>query len=92
MSLFMCYCDFNSKTAVAFISHSKFLKIVEDSNVKVPVKNSLSILMSNTLQTKTNLIKSISFEQFLSLLAPLAELCYSKTYLKSPKMSLKKLI
>ena len=88
----MCYGDFNSKSATVSISHSAFLKIIEESKVKVPVKNSLSIMMSTTLKTKTNIIKSITFEQFLSLLRPLAEISFVKTYAKSPKRALKKLI
>jgi len=92
LKLFMCYGDFNSKTAATSISHSSFLKIVEESKVKIAVKNSLSIMMSTTLQTKTNIVKSITFDQFLSLLRPLAELSFVKTYSKSPKRALKKLI
>ena len=49
-------------------------------------------MMSTTLQTKTNIIKSISFQQFLSLLRPLAEISFVKTYAKSPKRALKKLV
>jgi len=56
LKLFMCYGDFNSKSANISISHSAFLKIVEQSRVKVPVKNSLAIMMSTTLQTKTNTV------------------------------------
>lgn len=92
LKLFMCYGDFNYKTATVSISHSAFLKIVEESKVKVPNKNSLSIMMSTTLKTKTNIIKSITFEQFLSLLRPLSEITFVKTYAKSPKRALKKLL
>lgn len=92
LKLFMSFGDFNSKTAIISISHSAFLKIVELSRVKVPVKNSLSIMMSTTLQTKTNIVKSINFEQFLSLLRPLAELTFAKSYAKSPRKALKKLL
>lgn len=33
--LFMSYCDFTDKTAFTFISHNKFLKIVEDAKIKL---------------------------------------------------------
>lgn len=49
-------------------------------------------MMSTTLQTKTNIVKSINFEQFLSLLRPLAELTFAKSYAKSPRKALKKLL
>ena len=70
----MSYGEFNSKTAKTSITHTTFLKIVGDSKVRVADKNQLSIMMSTTLQTKTNIIKSINFDQFLKLLTPLAEL------------------
>ena len=62
LRLFMSYGEFNSKTAATTITHSVFLKIVEEAKVKVPSKNEVSIIMSTTLQTKTNIIKSISFD------------------------------
>lgn len=33
--LFLSYADFTEKTAFTFISHNKFLKIVEDSGIKL---------------------------------------------------------
>jgi len=59
--LFMSYADFIDKTALIFISHSKFLKIVEDTGIKLH-QNDLSIMISTTLQMKQSLIKMIYFE------------------------------
>lgn len=59
--LFLSYADFIEKTASIFISHNKFLKIVEDAGIKLH-QNDLSIMISTTLQTKCSLIKSINFD------------------------------
>lgn len=48
--------------------------------------------MSSSLQTKTNLIKSINFSQFLDLISALAELRDPKLYAKKPKKALANLI
>ena len=77
--LFMSYCDFTDKTAFTFISHNKFLKIVEDARIKLH-QNDLSIMISTTLQTKNSLIKQISFGQFLELLNSLSELISPKLF------------
>ena len=45
--------------------------------------------MSSVLQTKTNLIKQINFEQFLDLLSGLSELAEPELFMKSPKQALK---
>jgi hypothetical protein len=49
-------------------------------------------MMSTTLQTKTNLIKSINFTQFLNLLSALSELCNPKLFKTKPKRALTMLI
>ncbi len=49
-------------------------------------------MISTTLQTKSTLIKSISFEQFLELVQALAEIVLQKSYKINPKKALKKLI
>ena len=46
-------------------------------------------MMSSVLQTKTNLIKNIDFEQFLNLISSLGELCIPNLYAKNPKAALK---
>jgi hypothetical protein len=61
LKLFISYCDFIEKTAVIFISHSKFLKIVSDANIQIHA-NDLSIMISTTLHTKCSLIKAINFD------------------------------
>lgn len=49
-------------------------------------------MMSSVLQTKTNLIKSISYPQFLELVSALSELKDSKLYAKKPNKALQNLI
>jgi phenylpyruvate tautomerase PptA (4-oxalocrotonate tautomerase family) len=48
--------------------------------------------MSSTLQTKANLIKAITFTQFLNLCSALSELHDPKLFQKNPKKALAKLI
>jgi hypothetical protein len=78
--LFLSYADFIEKTASIFISHQKFLKIVEDSGINKIHQNDLSIMISTTLQTKCSLIKAINFDQFLELLNSLSELVAPKLF------------
>lgn len=61
---------------------------MRDSGISVS-ENKVSIMMSQILQTKTNLIKQIDFEQFLDLLRGLSELVEPELFLKSPKNALK---
>jgi len=68
--LFLSYADFTNQASI-YISHSKFLKLCEDCQVKLH-PNELSILISTTLQLKASLIKSISFDQFLDLVQALS--------------------
>lgn len=48
--------------------------------------------MSSCLQTKTNMMKSINFNQFLNLLSALAELKEPKLFAKKPKKALSNLL
>lgn len=89
--LFMSYADFTEKTAAIFISHNKFLKMVDDADIKLH-QNDLSIMISTTLQTKTSLIKAITFNQFLELLNSLSELVSPKLFSTNPKKALQKLL
>lgn len=78
MLLFLSYGDFNLKGEL-LITHGGFLRMVRDSGIQIN-ENKISIMMSATLQTKTNLIKQITFEQFLDLLSGLSELNDNKLY------------
>jgi hypothetical protein len=49
-------------------------------------------MMSSTLQTKANLIKAITFAQFLNLCSALSELKDPKLFAKNPKKALATLI
>lgn len=79
MHLFISYADVIEKTAIVFISHSKFQRIVEDAGIKIHT-NDLAIMISTTLQTKCSLIKAIYFDQFLELLNALAEIISPKMF------------
>ena len=53
---------------------------------------SLAILLSTTLQLKVNIIKSITFEQFLNLISALSESKDPKKFKANPRKVLSKLI
>lgn len=61
LKLFLSYSDFIEKSAVVFISHARFLKLVEDAQVSIH-HNDLSIMISTTLQTKSSCVKAIYFD------------------------------
>jgi hypothetical protein len=61
LKLFLSYSDFIEKSAVVFISHARFLKLVEDAEVNIH-HNDLSIMISTTLQTKSSCVKAIYFD------------------------------
>lgn len=48
MNLFLNYCDFNVKKAIAYISHTTFIKIMKDAGVAIS-EGRLSIMMSTAL-------------------------------------------
>jgi len=58
---------------------------VREAGLSQISESSLAILMSTTLQQKTNLIKIITFEQFLSLITALSELKMPKHYKADPR-------
>lgn len=91
LKLFISYADFVEKSAAVFISHSKFLKIVDDAQIKIH-QNDLSIMVSTTLHTRTSCIKAIYFDQFLELLNALSELLTPKLFKENPAKALNKLI
>lgn len=91
LKLFLSYADFIEKSAVVFISHARFLKLVEDAEVNIH-QNDLSIMISTTLQTKSSCVKAIYFDQFLDLLNALSELLSPKLFREDPKKALNKLI
>jgi uncharacterized protein YqgV (UPF0045/DUF77 family) len=57
--------------------------MIEDAQIKVH-PNTLSIMISTTLQTKQTLVKSITFEQFLELVQALAEIVLRKGFRTNP--------
>lgn len=61
LKLFLSYSDFIEKSAVVFVSHARFLKLVEDAEVNIH-HNDLSIMISTTLQTKSSCVKAIYFD------------------------------
>lgn len=65
--------------------------MIEDAQVRVH-PNTLSIMISTTLQTKQTLVKSITFEQFLELVQALAEIVLRKGFKTNPQKALKKMI
>lgn len=65
--------------------------MVDDASIKLH-QNDLSIMISTTLQTKTSLIKAITFNQFLELLNSLSELVSPKLFSTNPKKALQKLL
>ena len=91
LKLFLSYSDFIEKSAVVFISHARFLKLVEDAQVSIH-HNDLSIMISTTLQTKSSCVKAIYFGYFLELLNALSELLSPKLFREDPKKALNKLI
>ena len=90
LHLFLNYGDFNLN-GDQFLTHSCFLRIVRDSGINVD-ENRVSIMMSSVLQTKTNLIKNIDFEQFLNLISSLSELCTPNLFARNPKSALKQIL
>lgn len=90
LHIFLSYGDFNLK-GDQFLTHSCFLRIVRDSGITIS-ENKVSIMMSQILQTKTNLIKQINFEQFLDLLSGLSELLEPEIFSQSPKQALKRIL
>lgn len=86
--LFLNYCELSQE---AFLQHSSFMRLLKDSGLNV-AESKLSVLMSATLQTKTNLIKKIEFKQFLNLLSALPELTHPKLFLSNPKKALQTII
>lgn len=88
--MFLNYGDFNLN-GEQFLTHSCFLRVVRDSGINID-ENRVSIMMSSVLQTKTNLIKNIDFEQFLNLLSSLSELHTPNLYAKNPKSALRQIL
>ena len=90
LALFFNYGDFNQRSET-HLTHSQFLRLVRDAGITIS-ENKISIMMSSCLQTKTNLIKSISFPQFLELCSALSELLTPKIFAKNPKRALAQLL
>jgi hypothetical protein len=91
LRLFLNFCDFNRSQAVEYITQSTFLKIVKESGIAIS-EASLGILLSTTLQMKTNLIKMVTFQQFLSLISAVAEVKDPKKFKANPRKTLTNLI
>mmetsp|Transcript_38751 Transcript_38751/g.28643 ORF Transcript_38751/g.28643 Transcript_38751/m.28643 type:complete len:145 (+) Transcript_38751:623-1057(+) len=93
--LFLNYCDFNVETGNIFLTYSNFLKIIKDSNLiddgRV-TQNQISILLSKECNVTNNLIKTISFEQFLNCALRISELKFPEIYRKHPKQALSALL
>ena len=92
----MNYCDFNYETATPFISQTNFQKLMKDAKItsrnSLLSQNDISILVATTLQLKINLIKTISFQQYLDCILAIAELKEPQLFQANPKAALKKIV
>jgi len=77
-----------------FITYTNFLKVMRDSQIfdeKVN-QNTISIIISKECNATTNMIKHITFEQFLNAILRISETKYEELFKKHPKSALKELL
>jgi hypothetical protein len=72
------------------------MKIVRDSNIldesRGVTQNSISIIISRECNTNYNMIKHLSFEQYLNTILRISELKYPEIFKKYAKSALKALL
>lgn len=94
--LFLNYCEFNKETGAIFVSQIQCIRLFKDAKIVSEDSrlqtNGLSILIQTVLKQKINMIKAISFQQFLDCIFALSELKEPKLFRANPKAALQKLI
>lgn len=72
----MNYCDYNVEKAEVFITQTQLLTMFKDARIITAAglsQNDLCVAIQKVLKTKTYLIKTISFTQFLDCVMAVAE-------------------
>ena len=94
--MFLNYCDYSIDSGDIFITYTNFIKIMRDSNIfdesKGVNQNAVSIIISKECSTNYNMIKHITFEQYLNTILRVSELKYPDIFKKYPKSALKALL
>ena len=94
--LFMNYCDFNYETSLPFISQTSFQKLARDARITGKdshlQQNDISVMIAATLQLKINLVKAITFQQYLDCILAVSELKEPSLFAANPKAALKKIV
>lgn len=64
--IFLNYCEFSTKTGALFISQITCQRLFKDAKIigqdSAVTQNAVSIMIQKVLQSKINMIKSISFD------------------------------
>lgn len=73
----MNYCDFSIENGSTYITFTNFMKLIRDSSILDEgrvTQNAISIILSKECNANTNIIKQITFDQFLNAILRISEL------------------
>ena len=94
--IFLNYCEFNKKTGAVFISQIACQRLFKDARIVTRDSsiqmNDISILIQTVLRQKINMIKSITFPEFLDCVFAISELKEPGLFSANPKAALEKII
>jgi len=95
--LFLNYAEFHKKTGQPFISQTTCQRLFKDAHIvsskdSFITMNDVSIAIQAVLQQKINMIKAITFPQFLDCIFSISELKEPGLFHASPKAALEKVI